>query len=181
MRKKEAWELIIRYVILILLGANLWVFYKIFRPLTIYPVYLILNNIYGASVFDSSIALFGEGVVYVEIIEACIAGAAYYLLLILNLTTCISFMQRIKSILFLFGSFLVLNIIRIVIFAMLFVNGFKYFDLAHKAVWYAGSTIIVVVVWFLNVKFFKIKKIPVYSDIITIKKDIKNKGNRNKR
>ena len=181
MRKKEVWELIIRYVILVLLGANVWTVSKIFKPLTIYPAYFILNLLYGASVFDNSIALFGEGVVYVEIIEACIAEAAYYLLLILNLTTCISFMKRIKSILFLFISFLVLNITRIVLFVMLFVNGFKYFDLAHKAVWYAGSTIIVVVVWFLNVKVFKINKIPVYSDVITIKKDIKKKDNRNKR
>lgn len=173
MKTKEVWDLGIRYGLLVIFGIFLEIFYLIFRPLTIYPVYFILNLVYGASVFENSIILFGERVFSIQIIDACVAGAAYYLLLILNLSVSFNLKRRIKSLLFLFSSFLVLNIIRIVIFSVLFVSGFEYFDLAHRTVWYAGSTVIVIVIWFVNVKMFKIREIPVYNDFRRILRDIK--------
>jgi len=175
MKTKEALDLGIRYSLLVIFGIFLEVFYFVFRPLTIYSVYFILNLIYGAGVFESSVILFGERVFTIQIIDACVAGSAYYLLLILNLTTPINFDKRVKSLLFLISGFLILNIIRIVIFSVLFVNGFEYFDLAHRVVWYAGSTIIVIVIWFVNVKVFKIREIPVYGDIKKIFKDVSRK------
>ena len=61
--------------------------------------------------------------------------------------------------------FLGINILRILIFSILLVSGFQYFDVAHQASWYLGSTLLVIVVWFANVKIFNIKSIPVYTDI----------------
>ena len=65
-----------------------------------------------------------------------------------------------------------LNIVRIVIFSILALNNFSYFDLAHAFLWYAGSTVLVAAIWFANIYIFKIDKIPVYSDFKRIIKDI---------
>ncbi len=158
-------HLALRYVILLLLGlGNLWLFYEVFTPLTIYSVLFILKIFYSdvALIFATdTISLNG---IHAQIIPACVAGSAYYLLLILNLTTPIEAKKRVKSMLFLFGSFLLVNVLRIVIFASLFLNNYAYFDRAHNAFWYAGSTIFVVLLWFANVKIFRIKNIPIYSD-----------------
>lgn len=173
MRKKEIWDLIFRYGILILLGTgSLWLFYKIFTPLTIYPAAWILNIFFEAHVIEDTTTIFFNDI-YVSIISACVAGSAYYLLLIFNLTTPMKKISRIKSIVTLLGIFLILNIARIVIFAMLFSVGYKYFDLAHSLTWIIGSTIMVVAIWFGNVWLFGIKEIPIYSDARMIIKSIK--------
>ena len=164
MNKKQIYYLLFRYVFLIVIALpNLFLFYYFFTPLTIYPVAFILNLFYRAALLDNNVIFFQGG--YVSIIPACIAGAAYYLLLILNLTTPIEKEKRIKSLIFLFFSFLVLNILRIVIFASLILKGYQYFDLAHKTFWYFGSTILLILIWFTNIKIFKIKAIPVFTDV----------------
>jgi exosortase/archaeosortase len=171
MNVKETFDLIIRYILLAILPlGGLYIFYAIFTPLTVYPSYWAFNALYGAKLLIGNIIYF-KGY-YAEIIGACVAGAAYYLLLILNLTTPMHISKRIKSIIFLLFSFLIINITRIVIFGMLFSKGFKYFDLAHELVWYIGSTLIVVVVWFSNVWLFKIKDIPIYTDMLNLFIDI---------
>ena len=171
--KKYLSSIIIRYLILILLGlGNLFIFYSVFGPLTFYPVYFILDFIYGASILSKETIYFNG--ISANIVQACIAGSAYYLLLILNLTTKMKAQTRMKSLFFLIGSFLILNIARIVFFAALFSFGFKYFDLTHRIIWYAGSTLLVVLLWFGNVYLFKIKEIPVYSDAILILKHIRS-------
>lgn len=163
MNYKNVIKLLSRYAILILLAlGNLHLFYFIFTPLTVYPVYYLLNVFYDAALLSSTIISFNN--LAIEIIPACVAGAAYYLLLILNLTTPMQSSKRIKSIIFLIIAFLALNIIRIVAFAGLLVNGYAYFDITHRMVWYFGSTILVVLIWFVNVKVFRIKEIPVYTD-----------------
>lgn len=174
MDKKEVYNLIIRYLILIAVTIpNLYIFYLIFTPLTVYPVYFILKIIYGAQLMGDNIIEFGD--FSVEIIQACIAGAAYYLLLVLNLTTKLSLKRRVGSIIFLFASFLILNVARIIIFSALYFEGFDYFDLTHKLVWYFGSTILVILIWFTNVWIFRVLDIPVYSDVGRIIRDIKKK------
>src|SRR3989344_7597476 len=80
-------ELILRYIILLGLSfPGLILFYKIFTPLTVYPVYFILSLFYDAVLLTKTTILI-EGLVPIEIIGACIAGSAYSLLLILNLST----------------------------------------------------------------------------------------------
>jgi hypothetical protein len=47
------------------------------------------------------------------------------------------------------------------------------FDISHKLSWYIGSIILVVGIWFLEVKKFNIKEIPFYSDLKAMLKNIK--------
>lgn len=171
MRIQESYGLVARYFTLLLFGMfNLAFFYWVFTPLTVYPVYFILL------VFDSTTTLlygnllFFSGV-YAQIIPACVAGAAYYLLLFLNLTTEMEPKKRAKSLIFLFGSFLILNILRIVIFAFLHAGGYEYFDAAHRFFWYFGSTVLVIIIWFANILLFNIRHIPVYTDVRRLFRD----------
>ncbi len=116
--------IILRYLLLIIVALpNLWIFYAIFTPLTIYPVYFISKIFFNLTL--SGTTLFINGVVPIQLIEACIAGAAYYLLFILNITTPnIKLGKRIQMILLSFLAFLVLNIIRIVSLIFVFVGGY---------------------------------------------------------
>ena len=161
---KNYWrDLILRYAILVLLSiGNLYIIYLIFGPVTVKISYFILDILYDAYLIGENTILFNG--IYAKIINACVAGSAYFLLLALNLTTPMKIKTRLMSILFILLAFLALNIARIVIFASLFYIGYEYFDFTHKFVWYIGSTVLVIGVWFINVKIFKIKKIPVYND-----------------
>jgi len=172
MNSKQTYYLIARYLILFLLGLFFSIFYLIFTPLTIYPSYFILSLFYPSiKLLSNNILSFG--IIQAKLIPACIAGAAYYLLLILNLTISMKNKTRIKSILFILLTFLILNILRIVIFSALLVNGYRYFDFTHIFFWYFGSTILVMFIWFANVRIFKINSIPIYSDFKNILKEIK--------
>jgi len=172
MNSKQTYYLIARYLILFLLGLFFSIFYLIFTPLTIYPSYFILSLFYPSiKLLSNNILSFG--IIQAKLIPACIAGAAYYLLLILNLTISMKNKARIKSILFILLTFLILNILRIVIFSALLVNGYRYFDFTHIFFWYFGSTILVMFIWFANVRIFKINSIPIYSDFKNILKEIK--------
>jgi len=159
-------DILLRYIILILVAIpNLWLFYAVFTPLTAYPVYWILNIFYDVILISGKIILVDRSIP-IELIEACIAGAAYYLLFILNLATRkIKFRTRVKMILFSFLAFLVVNVLRIFILSTIAVSGSSFFDITHKFFWYALSTIFVVAIWFAEVKAFKIKEIPFYSDL----------------
>jgi len=162
----SAQSIIFRYLVLLIVALpGAWIFYKIFTPLTFYPVYFILGLFYNVSSV-SEIAFRINNTVPIELIGACIAGSAYYLLLILNLSIPgIKPLKRVKAILFSFITFLVLNIIRILVLAFLAVSGSSYFDVTHILFWYGLSTIIIVGIWFVEVKIFDIKKIPFYSDL----------------
>jgi len=175
MHKKEASSLAARYLLLILLGlANLFLFYFIFTPLTFYPVFWVLNAIYGAVILAPDKIIFNG--YSAAIVPACIAGSAYYLLAVLNLTTPMSIKTRVKSLAFLFISFLFINIIRIVVFAAIYAEkGYDFFNTAHLATWYFASTILVVSLWFASVSIFKIHSIPIYTDIINLYSQIRNK------
>ena len=167
MNSKDAFGIFFRYFILLILPlGNLWLFYSIFTPATIYPVYWILHKLVGAQLLVGNV-LFIKGY-YAEVIGACIAGAAYYFLSILNLSTPMKPGKRIKSLVFMFATFLILNILRITIFAKLFSVGYRYFDLTHALVWYFGSTVLVVVVWFTNVLLFNINAVPIYTDMSSL-------------
>ena len=175
-------SILIRYISLLVLGlGNLFIFYLIFTPLTIYPVLDLICDI-AANFFSflkniacMNTTIFFKGY-FASIIPACIAGSAYYLLLILNLSTPMSKKQRLKSIFFIMSSFLFLNILRIFGFALLYANkGFELFNIAHVAFWYFGSTILVIIIWFANVFLFNIKSIPIYSDFKFIINQIRGK------
>ena len=99
----------------------------------------------------------------INFINACIAGSAYYLLLIFNLSLPnIKFPKRIKMIFFAFGVFLIVNLIRIFLLSLLAISGSSYFDITHSIFWHLISTVFVIGIWFTEVKLFNIKDIPLY-------------------
>ena len=173
MNSKDLINLSIRYFFIIFLGLfGISAIYSFFTPLTVYPSFKILSLFYPLSL-DGNSFVFGHAII--NIIPACIAGAAYYLLFILNFASPMPPKQRLTSLLFILSLFLALNIIRLAVFTSLFLNGFAYFDLAHKFAWYAGSTILVVAIWFANVWLFNIKAIPACTDLKNLN-DIRKRG-----
>jgi exosortase/archaeosortase family protein len=162
MKKPNLYHIFVRYVILLLLGlGNVALFYFIFSSLTIQPVNFILSLFYDVNLTGIELTIDNKTI---RIIEACIAGAAYYLLTILNLATPMKLKKRFYSLVFSFILLLILNITRIVALSVMFVNNAESFDFTHKLLWYGLSTIFVVGIWFLTVYLFKIKEIPFYTD-----------------
>ncbi|MFZ1970896.1 MAG: pacearchaeosortase [Candidatus Nanoarchaeia archaeon] len=171
--KFNLYDFIIRYSFLVLVAIpNLWIFYTIFTPLTIYPVYLITKIFFNVSLSSNVILINGH--IPIDMINACIAGSAYYLLLVLNISIPkIETKERVKMILFSFLLFLIVNIIRIVILILIYMSSNSSFNLIHQLFWYGLSTLFVLLIWFLEIKIFKVKDIPVYSDIKSLIKFIK--------
>jgi len=161
-------DVLLRYVLLLIFALpGLSLFYWIFSPLTLYPVFGLLDIFLDPVFCDSC----GVNTILInqfriEIIGACIAGSAYSFLLILNLSTPnIKLPKRLKILLISFISFLVLNILRIFFMSLMYINESPWFEFAHKFLWYVGTTIFVVLIWFILVKMFEIKEIPFYSDL----------------
>jgi len=158
-------DILLRYLILLVCAfPNLAIFYFIFTPLTIYAVYFMLSFFFPVSLLGNTIII-GE-FFFVSMIPACIAGAGYYLLLILNLSLPkIKFSKRILLILIAFFSLLVINVLRIFFLSIIYFYYLSFADFAHKFFWYVGGIFSTVGIWFLEVYFFKIKEIPFYSDL----------------
>ncbi len=155
-------DLIIRYIILLLISIpNVKLFYFLFSFLTTYSVFFILS-------FFSNPILEGTTIIInsfkIELIDACIAGSAYFLLFALNILTPIKLKKRIFSLLFLFSSFFVINVVRIILFSFFLLKVFSLYKTLHLIFWYLLSSFIVACLWFLNIKIFGIKEIPFYSD-----------------
>lgn len=163
MNKKRVISLAARYLLLLLVAIpNFYIIYKIFTPLTIYPAFFLLKLFFNVSLSGTNLAFNNY---LIQLVPACIAGSAYYLLLILNLATPMQIKTRVKSLLFLLLTFLAINIIRIFFFSVLFVKSFSLFNLIHMIFWYIISVAIVFLIWYANIKIFRIKDIPVYTDV----------------
>lgn len=160
----EYFSIFIRYLLIILIAIpNMYLFYLIFTSLTVYSVYFLLALFYDATLSGVNI-LINE--LTIKIIDACVAGSAYYLLFMLNLSVPkISIKLRTKMIFYSFAILFLLNVFRIFFLSILAINGSVYFDFAHKLFWYVLSTVFVVVIWFWEVYHFKIKEIPLFSDL----------------
>lgn len=162
----------LRYLILLGLMFTLPLIYSILTPITVYSASTLLKLVYtDVFIYNESISINSN--VVIQIIPACVAGSAYLLLLILNLSVSMNLRKRAYSIIFSFIILFIFNILRIFLLAILFENNFYLFDLAHKIFWYFLSTLFVVLIWFFIVKSFSIKEIPVYSDIISLIKKTK--------
>ena len=137
--------------------------YLIFTPLTIYSVSFFLFN-YSPAITDNILAVSGK---QFTLVEACIAGYAYYLLLLLLLLTKdIKLKLRLKLIFLGFLFIFIMNIIRITILLLISLNlGQDWFNLVHLFFWRFVSGIFIALVWIFLVKHYKIKSIPVWSDI----------------
>jgi len=154
--------LLMRYLALIILGINLHFFYIIFTPLTIYPVYFFLTLFFPVSLSGITLTIKDFTI---QLVPACIAGSAYYLLLILNLSTPLSLKKRFLSLIFSSSTLLIINIIRILFFSFLLLNFLSLFNFLHLIFWYFLSGIFVFLIWLAEIKIFNIKEVPIYSDM----------------
>lgn len=168
----KIYSLTLRYLLILVFGlGNLFIFYKVFYPLTFFPVGFMLGLIGDTNAFfNLNLIMFNT--VAVNVVNACVAGAAYYLLFILIMSTAnIAFLKRVKIVFLSVLLFLVFNVIRIVL--MTLISGTLYFEPIHMFFWYFISIILVVLIWFFMVKIFKIREVPVYSDLKFLFKQIK--------
>ncbi len=164
-KSKKFLDIFARYLILILIALpNLWLFYFLFTKLTIYPVYFLLSLFFDVSLTGNLITI--SNWFPIGIIGACVAGSAYYLLVILNLSTPnIKTKQRFIMLAWAFTVFLIVNVFRIFALSLVFISGSAWFDFSHKLFWYLGSVFFILCIWFGEVRLFRIKQIPFYSDI----------------
>jgi exosortase/archaeosortase family protein len=171
MKNFKIFDLFFRYLILLVLSiGNLYLIYLIFTPITTYLVYSFLKIFYPIILSNNTLT-YGNKII--EIIPACVAGSAIYFLFILNLTTSLTKKQRVYSLIYSLSLFITFNILRIIILSILFINSVYSFEILHTFFWYFLSTFFVVFIWFSGVKIFKIKQIPIYSDIKFLIKQIK--------
>lgn len=158
-------DIVLRYSLGILLSLkSLYIFYFVFRPLTFYPASFLLSALYPVQTVGMEKIIIGIN--EIDFVNACIAGSAFYLLALLNLTTSgISWARRIR--IFFVGSvfLLVFNIFRIVLLAAMLVNSYYLFDAAHFIFWYALSIAFVAAIWIFSARFYRIKSIPLWTDI----------------
>ena len=165
-------KLIIRiFLILFVAMFNLKLFYYLFSKLTFYLTYFSLF-FYKPVILDNNLLIENE---VLEFVPACVAGSAYFLLaLLILLTKDINFKKGIY--IFVLGSLLILiaNIIRLDLLIIIFISYSKdLFSNLHMLFWKILSSIYVALVWIFLVYLFKIKKVPIYSDIIYLTKSLK--------
>ena len=157
-------DLFIRLLGILLVTLNFNLFYVILTPITLYLSYFLANLFYNAVIVGSAIGVDGFGF---NIINACVAGAAYYLLFlfVMGLKDC-SWTKRVKM--FFSGAFILLavNVIRIFILMVLNLElGHSYFEAVHLIFWNFMSGIFIFLIWIFLVKKFKAGGIPFLSDI----------------
>ena len=161
---KRYGDIVLRYLILAVIAIiGFDIFYFLFLPLTKYAVYFLLNISFDPVLLGNSIFI---GLDIIEIVGACVAGSAYFFLLILNLSTPkIEIKKRFSMLGIAFLTFLIINILRIFFLSLMYINNAPLFDFTHKLFWYLGSTLLIVIIWIIEIKEFKIKEIPFYSDL----------------
>jgi exosortase/archaeosortase family protein len=166
-RKKNAnyySDLFIRLFAILLVTINFNLFYVVLAPITLYLSYFIINIFYDAVIIGHSIGVSGFGF---NIIDACVAGAAYYLLFFLTIgLKDSSWTKRAKM--FFSGALilLVVNVLRI--FTLVFLNlefGRSYFEAVHLLFWNFMSGIFIFLIWLFLIKKFKVDGIPFLLDI----------------
>lgn len=167
-------DLAIRYGIIIFLGlGNLYFFYKVLTPITLQTLQIIFS-IFTDSFLVSNIIFLNT--VTLEIIPACIAGSAFYLLTIINFSTPnISTQKRLKILLESFLILFILNILRILF--LVSISGELYFETIHFIFWNLISTLFVVGIWIHLLKKYNIKETAIYTDIIYLINRIKASKN----
>jgi len=164
---KSKLSILTRYILLLALMFTTPLIYKIFSPLTIYPTFFILKLFYNQTTLINNTILINE--FPIQIISACIGASAYLLLLILNLSTPLILKKRTQTLSFSIVILLIFNIARITILSILAYKTPLLFTTIHNLTWLFLNTFIVVIIWFLTIKIFKIKSIPVYTDLKSIK------------
>lgn len=168
-------DLFARYAVIILAGlGNLYIFYKILTPLTVETLNILFKT-FGENPLVVSNVIFLKTVT-LELIPACIAGSAFYLLLILNFATPnLGLSKRLKILLESFIILFILNIIRILFLVSIWDQ--IYFETIHLIFWHFVSTIFVVGIWVHLLKKYNIREIAIYTDMLYLINSIKARKN----
>ncbi|MFH0808487.1 MAG: pacearchaeosortase [archaeon] len=163
---KKILNIIIRYLSILILGlGNLYILQKILTPITIHTTNWILNIFTETILVTNTIH---TSLLTLQIIPACVAVSAFYLLLFLIFSTAdikpkTRFYAASSAIAILF----ILNVTRILILIPIATT--PYFDTIHWLFWHLISTVFVVATWFAIIKLYKIEGIPIYTDIKYLK------------
>jgi len=159
---KPKLSILTRYLTLLILMFTTPLIYKVFSPLTIYPSFYLIKLFFIQTTLINNTILINE--FPIQIISACIGASAYLLLLILNLSTPMSIKKRIQTLAFSISTLLIINILRIFLLSILAYKTPLLFTTIHNITWLFLNTLFVVLIWFLTIKLFKIKAIPIYTD-----------------
>lgn len=158
-----------RYLLILILGLNISVFYYLFTLPTLYFSEFLISIFQPATIMNNFIVLQYSSI---EVISACIGGSAFYLLTILIMSVPnVKTSKRITLMGISFLSLFLFNCLRIVL--MSFFIGYPYFEEIHMFFWRFLSTLFVIFLWFLIAYIFKIKDIPIYTDIKFLIKKIR--------
>ncbi len=151
-----------RYLFLVILSiGNLAIFYKILTPLTVHTLNFFLTLTQKTQVIGNRILMEGLAI---DIIPACVAGSAFYLLTILVMSIPrIKVTKRIKIISIAFLLLFAANIARLVF--LVNITDLASFDFIHWLFYNFISVLFVVGIWVLLVKIYRIKETPFYSDL----------------
>ena len=167
-------ELALRLLTAFAVGIGYQWFYLVLSPLTLHLSYFFF------SLFHPLSALAGNTIetatASFEFIPACVATAAYVLLaFLILLTKDISPAERLQM--FVYGSLgiLAFNILRIELLLFTYFRLNASFDALHLFVWKFMSTAFVVILWLVLARIYRIKSVPVYSDVKYILGLIRNK------
>ncbi len=115
----------------------------------------------------------------INIVKYCVTASAYYLLILLNLLTMkISFLKRI--LMFILGSILIylMNLVRIIILIVILIKNNQIFEPAHFIGGILLSLVSVLIVWTLTSLLFKVKTIPIISDLKYLIHEITKRHNK---
>ncbi len=170
---RYTYKLVIRLILMLIVAFLFPYVYIILNPLTLNISYYLLQLFVNASLINSSIMVNN---ITLNFINACSAGAAYLLLIFLILSTkALSFKKML--LMFLIGASLIfiMNIVRIEILIWVLLDyGLNMFDNLHLFFWRGVSTIFVALIWFFLDIIFKLKTIPIISDVKYLVKAIQN-------
>lgn len=169
---KKITNLFLRYLTILALGtSNLYLIYKILTPATIHATNTILN-LFTITTLTENIIHFNQTTI--QIVPSCVAGSAFYLLLALLLSTAnIKPKTRLNAILTAVAILFALNVTRILILTSL--TNSPNFETLHWIFWHIISTLFVVATYIATIKLYKIKSIPIISDIKYMKSLIRTK------
>ena len=165
-------KLVIRVVLALLILFSYKLFYSILIPITLYTSFYLLKMLnYGVNLQETAIVTDSHILTF---IPACTALSAYILLgLLILLTKGIKLKTGFKMLLL--GSLMIFtaNIIRIDSLIIVLINGGKnYFETLHLFIWKILSSIFVAFVWIFLIKRYKIKSVPIISDIKYLRKTV---------
>ncbi|MBU2638293.1 MAG: pacearchaeosortase [Nanoarchaeota archaeon] len=162
-KERYARDLLLRIIAAFAVGLVYNLLYAIIAPLTLHWSYFFFSIFVPSALIGNSIQTLTNNF---NFIPACVATSAYVLLaMLILLTKDINWNERLQM--FVFGSLAILafNIIRIELLLLTYFRLESAYDSVHLFVWKFMSTAFVVILWLVLARTYKVKAIPVYSDI----------------